>query len=82
MEIVRMTFHQLYAACKAHDMRASIHQWDCGETVTINNGVGELFRISKECGEEPSAVHTAGSWLIINGYIKYSDLPAPKADTD
>lgn len=81
-ETVQMTFHQLYTACARRGLAASIHQWDCGETVRVRNGVGELFSVSKDCGADPNAVATAATWLITNGYIKYSDAPSPRADTD
>jgi hypothetical protein len=77
-----MTFHQLYTACLSRELKARIHQFDCGERVTITNGVGELFSVSKECGEEPNAIDVAGSWLISNGYIRHRDIPAAKAAQD
>lgn len=77
-----MTFHQLEAACKANDLVASIYQYDCGERVTIKNGVGELFSSSKDCGEEPNAVDIAGSWLLSTNHIHESDIPPARKHED
>jgi len=72
----------LEAACKARDLRASIYQFDCGERVTIRNGIGELFSTSKDCGEEPNAVDLAGAWLLAEGYIAEGDIPPMRRGTD
>ena len=76
-----VTFHQLEAACRANNMSVSLFQFDCGETVTVTNGVGQLFRVTKECGED-DAVDVAATWLITHTFIKLSDIPPRTPDLD
>lgn len=77
-----MRFHQLFQAAKVNKLSATLYQFDCGETVTIRNGQGVLFRASKECGEEPNAIDVTGAWLLAEGFIKEHDIPAPRPDRD
>lgn len=77
------TFHQLQEACNDVGYNVTIHQYDCGERVTVRYPDGkELFSTSKDCGEEPSAVDITTAYMLAEGYIRDSDIPDAKPDED
>lgn len=77
------TFTQLEEACNDVGYKVSTHQYDCGERVTVRYPDGkELFSASRDCGDKDTAVDITVAYMLAEGYIRDSDIPNAKPDTD
>ena len=71
----RVHFSTLYNICFVRGMKAQLHIFEGGETVTIKNSVGkELVRITREYGHTETASTAAFVWLLENDYVSSGDL--------
>ena len=68
------TFKGLHAACEARGLRATLHMFDCGETITVYDGATVVVMITAECGDAVPAADRVALWLMRHKWVTPFDF--------
>lgn len=68
------TFKSLYAACQSRGLRAVLHQFDGGRTITVYDGSTVVVTITEHDGDKVYAADRAALWLMQHKWLTPFDF--------